>query len=387
MKGLNYLSFTGRILIVLFLLSFFSGVSGNLFAEEKEYRFVVAEGVAAIVEGRDPGKIYDEALHDAKRNAVNMGVGVLVNSETIVENYQMISDKILSQSAGYVREFEVISKFEDNGLYRVVINAEVAVADINSDLVAIAALKQDKGYPRIMLIGVEKIDDQNKTSSSAQTAIEGILIDKGFDLVDESQVEIIKARDIALNSDDPGAAAALGLKYGAEIIIVFQAIADYGGTSDVYGAMMHSFRGTVDARIIYTDTSDMLGSVSSTSHATAEGKPAAVRLAFQKTAKKAAPAIIEKILNDWQKHTNKIELIIRGLSYSGMKEVKKALKNMRRVKDVASPEYSKGIATFRIQADLKAEELADRLLDNSALRSFQIYSLSPGRIEAEIKGE
>ncbi len=352
--------------------------------QESEYKSVVAEGVSALMPGKPLDRAYDEALLDAKRTAVEMGVGTLVDSKSIVENYQLISDRILTHSSGYLRTFKVVSKGKDGDLYRVVITAEVGLGKIKDDLIAIAVLKEEKGYPRLMLIGMEKVGEKPKTTFSAQTVIEDVLGDKGFDLVDKSQVDVIKARDVAMNPDDYGKAAALGRRFGAEIVIVFQAIADYEGTSDVYGALMHSYRGTVDARIIYTDTGDLLGAVDTSDHAAAEGKPAAVRLAFQKTARKIAPMIMDKILSDWQKHINKLELVVSGLSYRQMDGLKKILKEMRRVKGVATPEFTKGVAIYRIQADMRADDLADHLLENAWIPGLIITTVSANRVEAKV---
>ncbi|MBN1900152.1 hypothetical protein JW926_02350 [Candidatus Sumerlaeota bacterium] len=351
--------------------------------EEQEYKTVVAEGVSALVPGKQIDRAYDEALLDAKRNAVHTGLGVLVNSETIVENYQLLSDRILTKSAGYVRKFKVISRNSEGDLYRVVISAQVALADLHSDLLAVQILKEEKGYPKLMLIGVEKAGDDPKNSVSAQTVIEEILIERGFDLVDESQVELIKARDVALNPDDLDAAAALGQRFGAQIIVVFQAIADYEGSSNAYGLSLNSYRGNLDARIIYTDTADLLGSVNSFDYASAEGKPVAIRLAFQRAARKVAPLIIEKILQDWQKHTNKLELIVKGLTYRDMKKMKDEIQMIRGVIAIGTPELRKGVAIFQIQGDLTAERLADKLMDGVFGAGLKINSLSGGRIEAE----
>jgi len=349
-----------------------------------EFRTVVAEGVAALIPGKNPDKVYDEALKDAKRNAVQMGVGVLVDSATLVENYQMVSDKILALSSGYVRNFKVLSQANDGDLYRIVIQAEVAVASIDADLRAVLALKEDKGYPRIMLIGVEKENDIARQSATAQSELEDFLIQKGFDLVDQSQVDVNKARDAAMNPDDLAKAAVLGEAYGAEIVILFQAHADSDGQSVVHGIPMHSYRGVLDARMVYTDTAAMLGSVSVNDGGSAEGAPAAIRLTHQRTAKKAGPLVMEKILADWQKRVNKIEVIVSGIAYSEMKKVQDALKNVRRVDAVAAPRFEKGVATFQVQGDIKPEDLADVLPEVAGVEGLEVVTVTPGRVECRV---
>jgi hypothetical protein len=377
--------------VILFSISLFIivilGITHPARAQESEYKTVVAEGVAAMMPGKAIDRAHDEALKDAKRNAVMSGVGVLIGSETLVKNYQVVSDKILSQSGGFVKNFLILSEKQDGDLYRMVIQADVASANLKNAIDAVLALKPEKGYPRIMIVGVEKVDGETLTTVSSQTAIEGFLHEKGFDLVDESQVEMIKARDVAMNPDDNQKAAALGKKFGAEIVIVTQGLADYEGVGDVYGAQMHTYRGTLDARMIYTDTADLLGSVSATDKGTAEGKPSAARLAFQKAARKVAPRIMEKILTDWQKQSNKnkMELVISGVSYAQLKQIGETLKNVRGVDGVAAPQFDKGVAVFRIQGTLTAENLADHLTETTGGLSLNVTGISPGRIEAEMR--
>jgi len=377
--------------VILFSISLFIivilGITRPAHAQESGYKVVVAEGVAAMMPGKAIDRVHDEALKDAKRNAVMSGVGVLIGSETLVKNYQVVSDKILSQSGGFVKNFKILSERQDGDLYRIMIQADVASANLKNALDAVLVLKDEKGYPRIMIVGVEKVDGENLTTVSSQTAIEGFLHEKGFDLVDESQVEVIKARDVAMNPNDTQKAAALGKKFGAEIVILIQGLADYEGVGDVYGTQMYTYRGTLDARMIYTDTADLLGSVSATDKGTAEGKPSAARLAFQKAARRVAPKIVEKILTDWQKQSNrnKMELVVSGVDYAQLKQIGETLKTIRGVDGVATPQFDKGVAVFRIQGNLTAENLADRLTEATGGVPLTITGISPGRIEAEIR--
>jgi len=66
-------------------------------------------GEAAIVDGnRD--KAFAEAKSAALRDAVEQVAGVLVSADTLTANSQLISDRILMHSAGYVRTHEVLER-------------------------------------------------------------------------------------------------------------------------------------------------------------------------------------------------------------------------------------------------------------------------------------
>ena len=66
-----------------------------------------------------------EAENDALRAAVENTLGVLVDSETLVQNSILISDQIYTQSRGFVTDYQVIGREQIAGGWRVTINAEV----------------------------------------------------------------------------------------------------------------------------------------------------------------------------------------------------------------------------------------------------------------------
>lgn len=78
--------------------------------------------VTAIGIGTDS----DSALKNAFKNAVEQAVGSLVDSKTVIENDEVISDKILSHSGGFVKKHTVIEgPAPKAGMVEVKINAEI----------------------------------------------------------------------------------------------------------------------------------------------------------------------------------------------------------------------------------------------------------------------
>jgi hypothetical protein len=96
---------------------------------------------------------------------------------------------------------------------------------------------------------------------------------------------------------------------------------------------------------------------------------------------------MEKILTDWQKQSNrnKMELVVSGVSYAQLKQIGETLKNVRGVDGVAAPQFDKGVAVFRIQGTLTAENLADHLTETTGGLFLNVTGISPGRIEAEMR--
>lgn len=77
---------------------------------------VIAEGVGANPE---------DALREAFRQAVRQVVGTFVDAETLVKNDELVSDKILTYSNGYITAYKKLRETARNGLVRVTIQAAV----------------------------------------------------------------------------------------------------------------------------------------------------------------------------------------------------------------------------------------------------------------------
>ena len=104
----------------IFSAAGFAGESGDTIP-------VVATGI---------GKDSKAALTNALRQAVEQAVGSLVDAETLVDNAEVMSDRILSHSSGYVESHEQLGepKTVDGGLVSVQIRAKVRPMQLNEGL-------------------------------------------------------------------------------------------------------------------------------------------------------------------------------------------------------------------------------------------------------------
>lgn len=81
------------------------------------------------------GTDQDGALKNALKAAVEQAVGSMIDAKTVVENDEVISDKILSHSGGYVQKYDIIGEpKEENGLIKVKIQAQVRQMALRSKL-------------------------------------------------------------------------------------------------------------------------------------------------------------------------------------------------------------------------------------------------------------
>ena len=84
--------------------------------------------LSLTVEGLGVSK--EDAEKDAYRNAIRQVVGAYVDAETIVANDEIIRDKVITLSSGYVEHAATKSLTQENGLFKVTVDAQVKITKL-----------------------------------------------------------------------------------------------------------------------------------------------------------------------------------------------------------------------------------------------------------------
>jgi hypothetical protein len=368
-------------LVVISLLS--SLASSQSWAEET--KFVTAEGVAAVQQGAiDIAR--DAAVEDAQKKAIEQAIGIYIDSQTQVENFQLLSDNILSQVKGYIKRYNIIDERTDSGLLRVKINAEVSLGKLSDDLSAIGILMARMHKPRTMALiaeqnvgsGMRSWWTEPRGQETEIGVVENVFMDKftekGFEFVDHQAA----AREIkvtpAYRTPDLSTvqAKALANQADAEVVIVGKALAKYYG--DVGGGMK-SVQADISARAVRTDTGQVLASVTTHAAAVHITETTAGVEALRKAANQAAEEMLAKILAVYSRETGStrpVTIIITGLSKAQFAKFKDVLLNqVRGIKNLYERSFSG--ATAKIQVDSKSS--AQILSDELSLKDFGTFSV------------
>jgi len=112
-------------------------------------KVVTAKGLSFFEPGRE-AIAREKALDEAKRSAVEKAVGTTIESRTAVEDYQVVKDQILSRSAGYLKNINILEENKtDLGTYEVKIEAEVEIPALVDDLDRFKKIVKWQKNPRI----------------------------------------------------------------------------------------------------------------------------------------------------------------------------------------------------------------------------------------------
>ncbi|MCX7966260.1 MAG: flagellar assembly protein T N-terminal domain-containing protein, partial [Syntrophorhabdaceae bacterium] len=249
--------------IIIFFLPFFPlyGASTS--------NTVEVEGYASIMDGRKD-QAREDALNNAFRRAVEQAVGVMVESDSLVVNAQILNDRIYSKSTGYIKKYNIINEKVEGDSYRVRINATVSKVKIEKDIDEIGQIIKKAGNPRIMLLIAEQIGSDGKPiywwskddasgSNTAENVLSSVLLQKGFNLVDRrvilAGIKDIKNLDADINNDTALRLAAMG---EADVVIIGKVIANSG--RPLMGTNIRSNQASFTARAINADKGESIAS-------------------------------------------------------------------------------------------------------------------------------
>ncbi|MBU4185839.1 MAG: hypothetical protein KKI12_06235 [Proteobacteria bacterium] len=360
------------------------------FGHSQEVMVVKARGIGDIIDGQE-GMARDIAVQDALRNAVEQALGTYIKSETVVQNYQLISDQIFSKTEGYIQKYYIQDETATRTLYKIKIEAYVASHKLQNDLAAIGLLMLQKHKPRVMVVIPEQHLTRRKVPDPAgETEIIKKLLEKGFKVVDQSQVKKIRYNDqvrAALAGDDK-TAAKIGLQYGAEVIIVGEAFSEFATSGGVLGNMI-SCRARVEARAIRTDTGEIVAADGKHAAGIDISENIAGKKALQNAGGQLGDYLITQILSTWRSEVvdaTTVQLIIIGVDYQQFAKFKMLLKDsVRGVKAIHQRSFSekRGVLDIDFKGDPQA--LADEL----ALKDFgnfkvAITNFTSNRLDLEV---
>lgn len=321
------------------------------------------------------GETKDEATKRALRIAVEQGVGVLVSSETLVENNQLINDKIYTAVAGYVSTYDVL---EDNGgadgLWEVKVQATVSLAELREDLQALKLLIEEKENPRIAIIFREYMDGGELPAPVVQTAFEKYFLKAKFDVIDVGQLEKIKEQDATLSYDDPIEAAALGRRFGAEVLILGEASAELGSVRTAHGVKVYSFAANVTVKAIKTDTAKVIAVVEADGKARGggtKGESTIAREALKQAGDKAVDKLMDKIVEVWRDEVYNVQTVQVVLLNADDEEQKRFVEGLNNIDGVEKTverfvEETTAMYDVLVTGSIK-KDLADKIKDIEGL--------------------
>jgi hypothetical protein len=348
---------------------------GGIPAFGQQAQTITAEGVGAVF-GNDRAIARDQAIQDALRKAVEQAVGTLVSSETMVQNFQTLNDRIYTQTQGYIQNYRVLSETPGSNIHTVTIQATVAIGDLEKDLQALGFLLGQVGKPRIMILVAEQQIGRDSFNywwgpgrgaqanlNVAENTIMDRFREKGFDIVDpQAQAGSIKVppalQVVDLSNQN---AITLGKQVDAEIVIIGKALARSVGS--IAGTSMKSIQANISMRAIQIDNARVLSSGNENAAAVHIDEVTGGAEAIKKASVKISDKMMDDILKNFQKRvgaTTTVSLVVFGLA--GADDIRKfknsVLGQVRGVEGIHERSFSENMVKIDVDVRGSAQSIS-----------------------------
>lgn len=329
-------------------------VVSTLLSQSTDVLEVESRGVSIVYQG-DTVAAFEAAVIDAKRNALETALGVHITSESIVQNYQLFSDKILAKTEGYILDWKEVRRTIDVDLMEVTISARVKSGTLVKDFNEIKSLLKAKN-PYVLVVIREKFGKnkftgmwQNNTLSQSESTVRELFLKHEVVVKDPANAVTMKNAVKSLYDGKYENIITIAKKVGANLIVFGDSVAENAGKIPVEGSVMFSYQSDITLRAIETDTGTIIASASAHAAKPHVADIAGMKVVTVMTAEKAGLKIINDCVQWWKDSLSgqgyRIELRITTDSYEKADALLQALKYMvRGVQSVSLRSYDAGVA-------------------------------------------
>ncbi|MBR0262130.1 MAG: hypothetical protein IJQ85_10105 [Selenomonadaceae bacterium] len=345
-----------------------------------------ATALAKNVTVTGTGMTPSEAENDALRAAVENTLGVLVDSETLVQNSMLINDQIYTQSRGFVNDYYVVSREEFGGGWRVTINATVddqPNSKLMNELTRLGIINVQLRNPKIAVYVPEQHLNYNVGGAGGETAIVKTLLNAGFNFVTEVGTGLNYQSPMSMNVAQMKAAAE---KFGVDIMIVGESFSEGVGDLGNYlpgnqRTNMQACRARVEAKMFIVRTGQVIAADGKYGSAYDNSEAVAAKKALAKAGEEMGNYFVEQITGMYTSRQG-VEVIVYGADFSKINLVQSALGKVNRVKNVNLSSYDNGRAVFTVMYggspqtlfnELQAVTTANLTLQSLAYNTLTIY--------------
>lgn len=314
----------------------------------------------------------EQALADALREAVRVGVGVDVLSSSGVTDFTLDYDRILSSAFGHVKTYKIVSSgLGQDQIYRVKVKATVeqGAPDAKNTL-ALRQIVQLKGAPRVSINVEEEIDGAPGETKYAQGIMEQTARELQFNLVDAGTARSYESkmakRDEILGNERNAKLRSADISQKSDFLIEGNIVARYVGQQSLYGSLpQHVFSVGGELRAIRPETGEIVATAAlpgtENVESELESKEMAARDVIQKVLASAGkqgglPPLFGKVIAQWVTETDLgaiKRLEFTGIPNEEFQKIQTALKDTEKISSVWPREFdSQGISVIDIETRL-----------------------------------
>lgn len=295
-----------------------------------------------------------EAENAALREAVENTLGVLVDSQTLVQNYMVVNDQIYTQSRGFISDYQVLSKKQtSNGSWIITIKAEVddnPNSKLMNELTRLGIIDNKLRNPKIAVYIPEQHIQRRIPDPAGETALVKTLLEAGFNNVIEVGSRMSISNPLRMNANQLTQAAK---QFNVDIMIVGEAFSEGVGDPAQYlpgrqTSNMKSCRARVEAKMFILRTGQIIAADGKYSSAMDISEAVASKKALAGAGQQIGEYFVEQILKLGSGNRNSMQVIVTVSDFSKINLIQTALNQINGVSGVSLANYEGGKGTFNV---------------------------------------
>jgi len=367
--------------------------------EQDLTKTVVVIGTGKIYK-QDSASAREEAISNSLASAVDMVAAGLLPLESFIRNFKIINEIIGDQTIEFIQGYKVLAEFPADKKYKVMVEATVSTQLLGAKLEEAGLTIGAKVLPKMLfLVSEQNLEDPQPDywwkkdwiffQAISERAMADAFSADGFTIIEHDDIilnnEIDKVYDKPELNDQE--VVDLGALFQADVVIIGKSFANTA--TNVLGADIRSFKGTVTARAIRTDTGTEMASASQSVVTANSDEISGSRDALADAGLLAAKELSSQIAAAWQqteKPLSMVSIMLEGTGHlANFVKFRNMLQDMPRVMDVQMMEMKSDQATIMVSFQGTAKELADALI----LKTFEsiginIYEVSENHLRIEL---
>ena len=387
------------LLMLVLILTLFS--SATVVAEQPiQNKTFVVIGTSQVY-GNNIQAARDQAISDSLVTAVALMTEEILQVDSLVENFPQVNEIIYENTNAFVQEYKVLTDTQLGKSYRVIVKATIAGPKIEKQLSNAGILRMKVALPAVLFLISEQNLQQDSPrywwgkqmsgfESISEATMSDILKARGFRVVQHAGIEIPKMANYV--SDEKPILSAeeainIGKRLQADVVVVGESIAS--PTPSVMGDNLKSFKASLNARALRTETGEEIANLSRISVTANVDEGVGGREALTMAGTLAGDELASRLTSAWRKlaeEPSHLELLVEGTgNLANFVKFRRALTGISGVEGIRVKEIKPNETTLVIEYKGKAEELASALmLQNFGNFGINIYEILPQSLKLSL---
>ena len=336
-----------------------------------EGEYVTAESLVPYDEN-NLKQMKKDGILAAQKAAVEKVAGIFISSATTVDQAQLVEDKIVSKTAGFIRRTAVKKSYRKGDEFYTQIKAMVLVKDIG-DIIKQSESDAFAKKTNILVTSREMVGEDLSLRQECKQAIYRALKDQSFALVNGDNLS-------QNNIENPNPVVDKARQEGARFVIMADVVSNPLAALPGTTSPFKSYRARANIRTYATHNYALVAEGAQQLSGLDPLEDIAAQKSISAACEAAAKQLVEPInaaINSaqvFQLTVKDVNTIVR------LKQIQDIFKDLREIEDFNLVRYANSSAQFEISANISTpEELAAKIIRKYNV-NFTVVNITPSTI-------